>query len=104
MGPYLNSVARLEQLAPAHLLTAHYPLMSGPAVARFLALDRAFVHDLARAVAETLRAEPAALSLRAITGPPTGRWGRSPLSPMSSPAPSGPIWKSWSPPARPAHP
>ena len=39
VGPYLDSITRLEQLAPAHLLTAHYPLMSGPAVARFLALE-----------------------------------------------------------------
>jgi glyoxylase-like metal-dependent hydrolase (beta-lactamase superfamily II) len=65
--PYLDSIARLEGLAPAHLLTAHYPALPAGGAARFLARSRAFVHELGRAVADTLRDAGTPLSLRAVT-------------------------------------
>jgi glyoxylase-like metal-dependent hydrolase (beta-lactamase superfamily II) len=65
--PYLDSIARLEQLAPAQLLTAHYPVLSGEAVSRFLGASRGFVQELARAVADTLRDAGSPLPLREVT-------------------------------------
>jgi glyoxylase-like metal-dependent hydrolase (beta-lactamase superfamily II) len=65
--PYLDSIARLRHLRPAHLLTAHYPALSGEAVEHFLSRSRGFVLDLARSVADTLRGAGSPLTLKAIT-------------------------------------
>ena len=53
---YVASVELLESLAPARLLTAHYEVIEGEAVARFLADTRAFVAKARRVVAEELAA------------------------------------------------
>jgi len=50
---YEATVRRLQELGPARLLTAHYPLIEGAAVDRFLADSLAFVE---RARRETLAA------------------------------------------------
>jgi glyoxylase-like metal-dependent hydrolase (beta-lactamase superfamily II) len=53
---YIASVELLESLAPARLLTAHYEVIEGEAVARFLADTRAFVAKARAVVAEELAA------------------------------------------------
>jgi glyoxylase-like metal-dependent hydrolase (beta-lactamase superfamily II) len=60
--PYLNTARALQALAPQRLLTAHYDVMEGEEVDRFLADTIAFVED-ARRVTEAALAEAGELTL-----------------------------------------
>jgi glyoxylase-like metal-dependent hydrolase (beta-lactamase superfamily II) len=60
--PYLETARRLQALAPERLLTAHYDVMEGAEVDRFLADTIAFVKDAER-VTETALADAGELSL-----------------------------------------
>jgi len=60
--PYLGAARKLQALAPQRLLTAHYDVMEGAEVDRFLADTIAFVED-ARRVTETALAEAGDLTL-----------------------------------------
>ncbi len=51
---YLGSVRTLQALAPARLLTAHYDVIEGDAVKRFLEDTAAFVEDAGAVVASAL--------------------------------------------------
>ena len=62
---YLGSARALQALAPRRLLTAHYDVMEGEQVDRFLADTVAFVEDAGQIVAEAL-AEAGELSLPEI--------------------------------------
>ncbi len=75
VGPYLATIARLERLAPATLLTAHYPVMRGADVARFLHESWRFVEEAGQAVADLLRAAPTALALKELTAGTDARVG-----------------------------
>ncbi len=55
---YLGTVRTLEALEPRMLLTAHYDVMEGAAVERFLADTVAFVEDAARVTADVLAGAP----------------------------------------------
>ena len=54
---YEGSVRTLQRLAPARLLTAHYDVIEGAAVDRFLADTLEFVRDARSVTAEILAAE-----------------------------------------------
>ena len=75
--PYLASIALFESLAPELLLTAHYPVYEGRAVAEFLQLSADYTVRLDRAIETALRsAEDAVTSLdliRSIAGQ-VGPW------------------------------
>ncbi len=75
VGPYLATIARLERLAPDTLLTAHYPVMRGADVARFLLDSHLFVEEVGQAVADLLRAAPTALTLKELTAGVDARVG-----------------------------
>jgi glyoxylase-like metal-dependent hydrolase (beta-lactamase superfamily II) len=62
---YLGTARALQALAPQRLLTAHYDVMEGEEVGRFLAETVAFVADAERVVAEAL-AEAGALTLSEV--------------------------------------
>lgn len=62
---YLGSARALQALAPRRLLTAHYDVMEGEQVDRFLADTVAFVEDAGQIVADAL-AEAGELSLPEI--------------------------------------
>jgi glyoxylase-like metal-dependent hydrolase (beta-lactamase superfamily II) len=53
---YLATIARVEALAPARLLTAHFDVMEGDAIAAFLARSRAHDDGVAEAVRDGLAA------------------------------------------------
>ena len=59
---YLGAARTLQALAPERLLTAHYDVLEGDEVGRFLADTIAFVEDVGRIVASAL-GERGALSL-----------------------------------------
>lgn len=54
---YETSIRRLQGLRPARLLTAHYPVMAGEAVVRFLDVSLAFVARARAAVRAELEAQ-----------------------------------------------
>jgi glyoxylase-like metal-dependent hydrolase (beta-lactamase superfamily II) len=54
LAEYEATVHRLQALAPARLLTAHYSIMAGVAVARFLAESLGFVARMRQALADVL--------------------------------------------------
>lgn len=56
VAAYLGAARRLQALRPARLLTAHYDVMEGEQVDRFLADTISFVEDAGRVVEEELRA------------------------------------------------
>jgi glyoxylase-like metal-dependent hydrolase (beta-lactamase superfamily II) len=62
---YLGTARALQALAPQRLLTAHYDVMEGEEVARFLAETVAFVADAERVVAAA-PAAPGALTLSEV--------------------------------------
>ena len=62
VAAYLGAARALQALAPQRLLTAHYDVMEGEQVGRFLAETVAFVEDAERVVAEAL-AEAGTLTL-----------------------------------------
>jgi glyoxylase-like metal-dependent hydrolase (beta-lactamase superfamily II) len=53
--PYLSSVAKLDKLGSALLLTSHYPTYSGDQVRAFLNESAGFANDLGRRVAGALK-------------------------------------------------
>jgi glyoxylase-like metal-dependent hydrolase (beta-lactamase superfamily II) len=65
VAAYLGAARALQALAPQRLLTAHYDVMEGEEVGRFLAETVAFVEDAERVVAEAL-AEAGALTLSEV--------------------------------------
>ena len=78
--PHLESIAAIEALAPALLLTAHEPVMEADAAAGFLARSRSFTDDLGaaalRALAEAAQA-PTTSQLIERLAPQMGDWVRS---------------------------
>jgi glyoxylase-like metal-dependent hydrolase (beta-lactamase superfamily II) len=60
--PYLASIATFRELDPALLLTAHYPVYEGPAVAEFLDLSEHYVARLDAAIEAALRTAGAPLT------------------------------------------
>ncbi|MDQ3700619.1 MAG: MBL fold metallo-hydrolase [Chloroflexota bacterium] len=74
-APYLQSIAQLEGLAPEHLLTAHYPALHGADVGRFLDASRAFVGDVAEAVAQVVQDAGRPISLKDVTAGVVARVG-----------------------------
>jgi glyoxylase-like metal-dependent hydrolase (beta-lactamase superfamily II) len=50
LAAYRETIARLRELAPARLGTAHFPLFEGNEVERFLAVSEGFTDDLERVV------------------------------------------------------
>ncbi len=62
VAAYLGTARTLQELRPQRLLTAHYDVIEGTEVERFLADTVAFVEDAARLVAEAL-AERGTLTL-----------------------------------------
>jgi glyoxylase-like metal-dependent hydrolase (beta-lactamase superfamily II) len=58
---YLATIARLRDLAPSRLLTAHFPVIEGPQVAAFLDLSAAFVDELDAAVCAEVGDRPRTL-------------------------------------------
>jgi glyoxylase-like metal-dependent hydrolase (beta-lactamase superfamily II) len=75
VAPYLEAVARLEDLAPRHLLAAHFPAMDAATGARFLAASRAFVGEVQQAVVEALRTSGRPVSLKEATAAVDARVG-----------------------------
>jgi len=74
---YLATVHRWQAIAPNRLLTAHYPVYSGPDVAEFLGETRAFVDRAEAALREELATAAAPVTMTALTGrlgPRLGRW------------------------------
>jgi glyoxylase-like metal-dependent hydrolase (beta-lactamase superfamily II) len=71
---YEATVRRLQQLAPERLLTAHYAVMEGAQVGRFLAESLAFVTRTRTAIEEAIEAshEVAIAGLLATTNPVLG--------------------------------
>jgi hypothetical protein len=75
LAEYEATVRRLQQLAPERLLTAHYAVMEGAQVDRFLSESLAFVARARSAIEEAIEASPevtiAALltALNPILGP-----------------------------------
>jgi glyoxylase-like metal-dependent hydrolase (beta-lactamase superfamily II) len=60
--PYLASIATFRALEPQLLLTAHYPVYEGSAVAEFLDLSENYTHRLDAAIEPVLRASDGALT------------------------------------------
>jgi glyoxylase-like metal-dependent hydrolase (beta-lactamase superfamily II) len=60
--PYLASIATFRALEPQLLLTAHYPVYEGSAVAEFLDLSENYTHRLDAAIESVLRASDGALT------------------------------------------
>lgn len=74
---YLATVGWLQAIAPRWLLTAHYPVYSGPDVAEFLGETRAFADRLEAALRSELATAPGPLTMRTLTerlGPRAGDW------------------------------
>jgi glyoxylase-like metal-dependent hydrolase (beta-lactamase superfamily II) len=74
---YLATVHRLQAIAPDRLLTAHYPVYSGPDAAEFLGETRAFADRAEAALRAELAAAAAPLTMHALTerlGPRLGHW------------------------------
>ncbi len=84
--PYRTTIAALEQLDPAWLLTAHEPVMDRDAGRPFLALSRSFADRLeAAAIAELRQADtPRSTSeLIDLLAPRMGSWDRSAWSSLA---------------------
>ncbi len=75
IASYLETIERLNQLAPEHLLTAHYPAMHSDAVSRFLLESRDFVTEMGQAVEEILRSARKPLPLKDLTAQVDARVG-----------------------------
>lgn len=73
--PYLWTIETLASLEIDHLLTAHYALMQGEAVAQFLHDSRAFVQELGDAVAHIVQHAEEPLTLKDITQEADARVG-----------------------------
>ncbi len=77
LDTYLGTVQRLQGIAPEVLLTAHYPVHTGPDVTEFLGETRAFADRVEAALREELAVAAGPVTMRALTerlGPRLGRW------------------------------
>jgi glyoxylase-like metal-dependent hydrolase (beta-lactamase superfamily II) len=72
---YLDTIWRLQALRPDWLLTAHYPVLRGAAVAAFFATSLEFVGQLDAAVLKVVREARAPLPLSAIIAAVDARMG-----------------------------
>ncbi len=75
--PYLQTIARIEALAPARLLTCHYRVLEGAAVGDFLAESRAFAESLHGSLTDALRAADRPVTMKelcATLGEKLGDW------------------------------
>lgn len=76
---YLETIQQLEALELDLLLTAHYQLLAGPAIADFLATTRRFVTKADECVRSALTAAVEPVSLRELIdtlGPQLGPWAK----------------------------
>ena len=74
---YLASIQRLQALPIETLLTSHYPLYSGSAIAAFLSESRAFVARVEEAIRTTLQGSARGFTMRELIahlGPQLGEW------------------------------
>jgi len=75
LDTYLATIQRLQGIAPDRLLTAHYPVFTGPEVAEFLGETRVFTDRVEGALRRELAVGP--LTMLAPTerlGPLLGQW------------------------------
>jgi glyoxylase-like metal-dependent hydrolase (beta-lactamase superfamily II) len=75
LDTYLATIQRLQGIAPDRLLTAHYPVFTGPEVAEFLGETRVFTDRVEGALRRELASGP--LTMLALTerlGPLLGQW------------------------------
>jgi len=75
LDTYLATIQRLQGIAPDRLLTAHYPVFTGPEVAEFLGETRVFTDRVEGALRRELAVGP--LTMLALTerlGPLLGQW------------------------------
>src|SRR5260370_1644050 len=89
---YLATVQWLQAIRPGRLLTAHYPVCSGPDVAEFLGETRAFVDRADAALREELAAAKEPVPMKALTErlrPRLGPWPPG-AHQVLSPPPVGP--------------
>jgi glyoxylase-like metal-dependent hydrolase (beta-lactamase superfamily II) len=80
VDPYLASLQRFQGMEIATLLTGHYPVYAGAAVAEFLAESRAFADGLDAATRACLQDAPSPLTTRElieILSPGVGWWPAS---------------------------
>lgn len=74
---YLATIQRLQGMPVETLLTSHYPVYRGPAVAEFLAESRAFAERVDAALREELRGAPTPRTTKeliAALSPFLGKW------------------------------
>ena len=75
LSTYLATIGRLEAMDIDLLLTSHYPVQRGPAVAEFLAESRAYTERVDEALAAELSTGPRTLAeLTVALGPRLGGW------------------------------
>jgi glyoxylase-like metal-dependent hydrolase (beta-lactamase superfamily II) len=75
LDTYLATIQMLQGIAPDRLLTAHYPVFTGPEVAEFLGETRVFTDRVEGALRRELAVGP--LTMLALTerlGPLLGQW------------------------------
>jgi glyoxylase-like metal-dependent hydrolase (beta-lactamase superfamily II) len=80
VDPYLASLQRFQGMAIETLLTSHYPVYSGAAVAEFLAESRVFVDRLDAATRDQLQRASAPQTTRELIellSPQVGQWPAS---------------------------
>ena len=75
---YLPSIRRIAALKPRHLITSHYPAMSGKEVPAFLSESAAFVRRVERAILNILRKAGGRMTLREIVQATSGTLGAWP--------------------------
>ena len=75
LDTYLATIQRLQGIAPDRLLTAHYPVFTGPEVAEFLGETRVFTDRVEGALRRELAVgPPTMLALTERLGPLLGQW------------------------------
>ncbi len=75
LATYLATIGRLEAMDIDLLLTSHYPVRRGPAVAEFLAESRTYADRVDWALSDELRRGPRTLAeLTVALGPRLGDW------------------------------
>lgn len=78
--PYLASIETFRSLDAELLLTAHYPVYEGAAVAQFLRASAEYTHRLDAAITDALTASPTPRTSREIISdiaPTVGDWSES---------------------------
>ncbi|TDE09862.1 MBL fold metallo-hydrolase [Jiangella asiatica] len=74
---YVSTIRAMRTLAPQTLLTSHYAIQRGPAVAEFLAESQAFVDRTEQTLRAELRGAGGAVTVRELTeklSPELGGW------------------------------